>query len=184
MNALAVTFGTSTRSKTFGIRQSTRDIDLSRDVLKNRLTRWHEKCRTRRATLHQRKKKSFFRWDSICPISYGRVTAWLTTAKTSQPTSPPSTLIVSTWPLLKISTTGLKSAFTPPCSWIGIWTFAAWWICIKMPMASRVAGQRCLPLMPNSAPRSRTWIRRLKALGKRSTRRSRPSKPKPSTSGS
>ena len=38
MNALAVTFGTSTRSKTFGIRQSTRGIDLSRGGAKNFLT--------------------------------------------------------------------------------------------------------------------------------------------------
>ena len=107
-----------------------------------------------------------------------------TAHKTSHPTSPPSTLTASTWLSLKTSTTGPNTASTPPCSWIGIWTFPVWWICTRMPMVSRVAGQRCLPLTPNSAPRSMRWTRRSKVLGRWLRRRSKPMRRRLNMSGS
>ena len=107
-----------------------------------------------------------------------------TAHKTSQPTSPPSTPTASTWPSLKTSTIGPNTVSIPPCSWIGIWAFPAWWICTRTPMASKVAGRLCLPPMPNSAPRSTRWTRRSKVLGRWSRRRSKPTRRRLNMSGS
>ena len=107
-----------------------------------------------------------------------------TAHKTSQPTSPPSTPTASTWPSLKTSTIGPNTVSIPPCSWIGIWAFPAWWICTRTPMASKVAGRLCLPLTPNSAPILIGWTRRLKVLGRWSRRRSKPRRRKLNMSGS